>query len=262
MHAQIRASVVEQKRACQRRCPGTNTTHATVESRLSSHRQHTWNLLDLPNSDVDHLFNGLQLENLYVFLSSENHRRLHLRHDGDVDDLDTRGLCMWRCTTTGMSRTGPRATPEKLDGRLHSLHCKNITGMSNSVDELKARHNHCHLHRLLELVLHVHKDVTLEGHQEARHLVHGPQGHELPLDGSKYRRSHKTMTMDLSGSKSVCAHRDRSKRARQRMLHRLSLDVEEEAFMNSQPGRPSARRHAPYCLLLHTVPEVRFRHRS
>ena len=113
---------------------------------------------------------------------------------------------MWRCTTTGMSRTGPRATPEKLDGRLHSLHCKNITGMSNSVDELKARHNHCHLHRLLELVLHVHKDVTLEGHQEARHLGHGPQGHELPLDGSKYRRSHKTMTTDLSGSKSVCAH--------------------------------------------------------
>ena len=84
------------------------------------------------------------------------------------------------------------------------MHCKNITGMSNSVDKLKARHNPCHLHRLLVLVLHVHKDVTLEGHQEARHLVHSPQGQELPLDGSKYRRSHKTMTIDLSGSKSVC----------------------------------------------------------
>ena len=61
-----------------------------MESRLSSHRQHTWNLLDLPNSDVDHLFNGLQLENLYVCLNSQDHRNLHLRHDGNVDDLDTR----------------------------------------------------------------------------------------------------------------------------------------------------------------------------
>ena len=67
----------------------------------------------LPNSDVDHLFNGLQLENLYVFLNSQDHRKLYLHHDGDVDDLDTRGQCMWRCTTTGMSKTGPRAAPGK-----------------------------------------------------------------------------------------------------------------------------------------------------
>ena len=49
----------------------------------------------LPNSDVDHLFNGLQLENLYVFLNSQDHRKLHLHHDGDVDDLVDE-LQLWR----------------------------------------------------------------------------------------------------------------------------------------------------------------------
>ena len=32
---------------------------------------------------------------------------------------------------------------------------------------------------MLELVRHVHRDVTVGGHEEARHLIHGPEGHEL-----------------------------------------------------------------------------------
>ena len=32
---------------------------------------------------------------------------------------------------------------------------------------------------MLELVRHVHRDVTVGGHEEARQLARGPQGHEL-----------------------------------------------------------------------------------
>ena len=63
--------------------------------------------------------------------------------------------------------------------------------MSNSVDELRARHNHCHVNGLLELVVHGHRDVTVEGHEEARHLVHCPQGHELVPERLQV---HKAMT--------------------------------------------------------------------
>ena len=91
-----------------------------------------------------------------------------------------------------MSITGPRAAPGKLDGRLHSLHCENITGMSNSVDELKARHNHCHLYGA----------GTCTACSQGRNPRRTPRS-----TPSRARRSHKTMTMYLSGSKSVSAHR-------------------------------------------------------
>ena len=77
-----------------------------------------------------------------------------------------------------------------------------ITAMSNSVDELRARHNHCHLNGLLELLVLDHRDVTVKGHEEARHLVHCPQGHELVPERLQV---HKAMTMHLGGSKSLQA---------------------------------------------------------
>ena len=47
-------------------------------------------------------------------------------------------------------------------------------------------------------------DVTIGGQQEARHLTHGPQARELaPGRLSKYRTSHKAVTMYLGGSKSL-----------------------------------------------------------
>ena len=111
--------------------------------------------------------------------------------------LSNHGTC--RCTTPEAEQPCQRTAQTNLDGLLHSLHEEDTchcgeTAMSNSVDELKARHNHCHLDGLLELVLHVHRDVTLERHKEARHLVHGPQGHELPPG------------LQAQGSKSVYAH--------------------------------------------------------
>ena len=63
--------------------------------------------------NIVHLVNVLQLKNLYDFLNRGTKRNLHLRHDRDVDDLDTTELCNWRCTITGMSRNGPRAEPEE-----------------------------------------------------------------------------------------------------------------------------------------------------
>ena len=51
---------------------------ATVGSRLSPHRLHPRNLLDLHNRDIEHLVNELQLENLYGVLNSQE---LPLRHD-------------------------------------------------------------------------------------------------------------------------------------------------------------------------------------
>ena len=67
--------------------------------------------MDLPNSDVEHLIDGLQQGNHYSFLNSPDQGRQPLRHNRDVDDRDDRELCMWRCTMTGTSTTGPRAPP-------------------------------------------------------------------------------------------------------------------------------------------------------
>ena len=76
-----------------------------------------------------------------------------------------------------------------------------ITAMSNSIDELRARHSRCPLNRLLELVVYGHRDVTVEGHEETRHLVHCPQGHELVPERLQVR---KAMTTYLDGSRSLC----------------------------------------------------------
>ena len=76
-----------------------------------------------PNSDVDHLFNELQLKNHYVFLNSQDHRRLHLRHDGDVDDLDTREGACGAAQQRACQKPVREPHLEKLDGHLHSLHC-------------------------------------------------------------------------------------------------------------------------------------------
>ena len=54
----------------------------------------------------------------------------------------------------------------------------NTTAMSNPVDELNLRHDE-EFEGLLELVLHVHRNVTAMGHEEARHLARSPQFHEL-----------------------------------------------------------------------------------
>ena len=93
--------------------------------------------------------------------------------------------CNCRCTATGAQQPCQGTARRNLNGLLHSLHegdtfhC-GITAMSNSVDELtEGEANHCHLDGLLELVRHVHRDVTVEGPEEARHLVHGPEGNEL-----------------------------------------------------------------------------------
>ena len=66
--------------------------------------------------------------------------------------------------------------------------------MSNSVNELRVRHNHCHVNGLLELAVHDHRDVTVEGHEEAR------QGHELVPERLQV---HKATTMHPGGSKSL-----------------------------------------------------------
>ena len=92
---------------------------------------------------------------------------------------------------------------------------------------------------MLELELHVHRDVTLEGHEEARHLAHG---HELPpgrLQVQEESQGHDHVPERLQ--ECVC-----SPCARQRLPHRLGLDMEEEAIPSPHPGRVSAWRHAPY----------------
>ena len=89
---------------------------ASVESRLSSprpaprtgesrqnHDLHLWNLHDMHNQDVDHLINGLQLENLYVFLNSQDHGDLHLRTTEMTTTSSTNcncGASTVFCTTT------------------------------------------------------------------------------------------------------------------------------------------------------------------
>ena len=81
---------------------------ATVGSRLSSHRQQRicWTC----TTNIDHLVNVLQLG-----ITVENHGNLHLRHDGDVDDMP-RTLRTWRCTITGMSPSCPRTATVELHG--------------------------------------------------------------------------------------------------------------------------------------------------
>ena len=45
------------------------------------------NLLDLPNRDVDHLVNELQMRKLYGLHEQTDQGNLPLRHDTDVDDM-------------------------------------------------------------------------------------------------------------------------------------------------------------------------------
>ena len=49
----------------------------------------------------------------------------------------------------------------------------------------------------------------------------------------------------------------RSVHARDRLQNDLGLDVHEEAIAHAHPGQTSARRHAPHCPPLLSVPEVR-----
>ena len=49
-------------------------------------------------------FQWTATEESHGFLNNQYHRRLHLRATPEIDDLDTRGQCMWRCTTTGKSK--------------------------------------------------------------------------------------------------------------------------------------------------------------
>ena len=105
---------------------------ATVESRLSSprpapgtgetrqnHDLHLWNLHDMHNQNDGHLINELQLENLYVFLNSQDHRNLHLHKtemSTTIKELPLRNLCNSTLsdskhlllTTMGMSSACPR----------------------------------------------------------------------------------------------------------------------------------------------------------
>ena len=57
-----------------------------------------WNLLDLHNSDVEHLIDELQQEKHYGLLNSQDQGREFVRDDREVDDRDDRELCKWRCT--------------------------------------------------------------------------------------------------------------------------------------------------------------------
>ena len=68
-------SVVAQRRNC-----GSSTVSFTTAP----------NTARPANPNIDHLVNALQLKNPNVLIKGKNHRNLHLRHDGDVDDLDTR----------------------------------------------------------------------------------------------------------------------------------------------------------------------------
>ena len=61
---------------------------ATVGSRLSSHRLHPRNLLDMCNRDVEHLVDELQLGKFHGPLISLDHKKTPLRHDKDDDQHD------------------------------------------------------------------------------------------------------------------------------------------------------------------------------
>ena len=73
---------------------------------------------------------------IYVFLNSQDHRNLHLRHDRNVDDLDTRGLCTWRLHNNGQVNNRSKSSAWKISTVIFTVctvgtrHCI-ITGMSN-----------------------------------------------------------------------------------------------------------------------------------
>ena len=105
---------------------------------------------------------------------------------------------------------------------------------TNDVEELNLWHLLCKYdqdRKSLSLQGHREDDVNHQGGQEARQLVHCPP---CPAP-SKYRSVH----------------------ARERLQNILGLDVHEEAIPHAQPGRTSARRRAPFCRVLLSVPEVR-----
>ena len=92
-------------------------------SRLSPHRLHARNLLDLHNRDAEHLVNGLQLANL----------------SGLLNWTKGNGLCATTvmsttltCTITGMSLTSPMCTVwhcanlslYHTSSAHHSIHCR------------------------------------------------------------------------------------------------------------------------------------------
>ena len=62
--------------------------------------------------NIDHLVSVLQLKNLYVFLNRRTIGYLHLRHDGDVDDLETRNV-HHVAQSRACQRTCPRTAPEE-----------------------------------------------------------------------------------------------------------------------------------------------------
>ena len=92
-------------------------------SRLSPHRLHPRNLLDLHTRDIKHLVDELQLENHYGFLNSQDQGKLPLRHDRDVDDLDNRKMAPGDAQQRACQEPVQERNLKNLDGRLHSLHC-------------------------------------------------------------------------------------------------------------------------------------------
>ena len=105
---------------------------ATVGSRLSPHRLHPRNLLDMHNRVVEHLINGLQLGNHCGVLDSLGQGKLPLSHDRDVDTLTN-------VETVAPGDAQQRASQEPVqqrhlkncDGLLHILHCGNTCLLNN-----------------------------------------------------------------------------------------------------------------------------------
>ena len=141
--------------------------HATTVSMLNGLQ--LWELdcllTDCCTTDIEHLVNELQLENLNGFLT-------------EMSTTLTRRLRTWRCTITGMSRTGPRAAPEESRRRtaqfaLWVLVSAHITGISN----------HCRWtepgapssQSCWKLSLHGLKDVHRRGGPQSRRPPPPPQ---------------------------------------------------------------------------------------
>ena len=66
---------------------GVNPGRVPVYTALKRLEQASRNLLDLPNRDVDHLVNELQMRKLYSLHEQTDQGNLPLRHDTDVDDM-------------------------------------------------------------------------------------------------------------------------------------------------------------------------------
>ena len=185
--------------------PSGNTTlsqrAAPVGSRLSPHRLHPRNLLDLHNQDVEHLVNGLQLRNLSGLLNWTKGNGLSATTGKTTTmliRLQLRNLHIRLYHEKACHEPCPRTAPVKKKRREYLSLCHNWN-VQHSVEELNQRDQE---HEgLLELVEHAHRDVLhvlfLSSVLEGGEVVLGPCANELPKQPSN-RRSRTTTTSSSS----------------------------------------------------------------